>query len=174
MIKVFIIDDSLLARSAIKKILSKEEDIIVIGEAQNPVDAYEVFKTTGLPDVFVLDLEMPKMDGLTFLKKLKEQKPIPTVICSSYVESGSNYAIESLRNGASDIVLKPKGWTLKKGIELIKGKKSEKKVEKPKKEKKVTPKIIAKPKEISKKTPPPPMKIPKRARTPMALSEDDD
>jgi len=108
MIKVFIIDDSLLARTAIKKILLQDKEIEVIGEAQNPVDAFVEFKRVGLPDVFILDLEMPKMNGLQFLKKLKEQKPIPTVVCSAYVEHGSSYAIDSLRYGASDIVLKPK------------------------------------------------------------------
>ncbi|MCU7836789.1 MAG: chemotaxis response regulator protein-glutamate methylesterase [gamma proteobacterium symbiont of Taylorina sp.] len=107
MIKVFIIDDAILVRSTIKSILSKSKTIQVIGEAENPVEAFEQFKKVGLPDVFILDIEMPKMDGLTFLKQIQEQKPIPTIICSAFVEAGSSKAIESLRLGACDIILKP-------------------------------------------------------------------
>jgi len=107
MIKVFIIDDALLVRITIKKILAQYDDINVIGEAQNPIDAFDEFKKTGLPDIFILDIEMPKMDGLTFLKQIQKQKPIPTIICSTYVTVGSSKAIESLRNGACDIILKP-------------------------------------------------------------------
>ena len=108
MIKVFIIDDALLVRVTIKKILKASKDIQVIGEASNPLEAFEMFKKTGLPDVFILDIEMPKMDGLTFLKKLQEQRPIPTIICSTLVTAGSSKAIDSLRFGACDIILKPK------------------------------------------------------------------
>jgi len=108
MIKVFIIDDALLVRVTIKKILKDCADIQVIGEAENPVDAFAMFKKVGLPDVFILDIEMPKMDGLTFLKKIQSQKPIPTIICSSYVTAGSSKAIDSLKFGAFDIILKPK------------------------------------------------------------------
>jgi len=108
MIKVFIIDDAMLIRNSIKKILNNEDDITVIGEAQNPVDAFIEFEKVGLPDVFILDIEMPKMDGLTFLKKINIQKPIPTIICSSLVEKGSSKAIEALELGACDIILKPK------------------------------------------------------------------
>ena len=107
MIKVFIIDDALLVRVTIRKILSSCSEIQIIGEAENPVDAFEIFKKVGLPDVFILDIEMPKMDGLTFLKKLKDQKPVPTIICSTLVTTGSSKAIESLRLGACDIILKP-------------------------------------------------------------------
>ncbi len=108
MIKVFIIDDSLLIRVTIKKILNTCNDIQIIGEAENPVDAFEEFKKVGLPDVFILDLEMPKMDGITFLRKLQIQKPVPTIICSTLVTAGSSKAIDSLRLGACDIILKPK------------------------------------------------------------------
>jgi len=108
MIKVFIIDDSLLVRSSIKQILANDKHIQVIGEAENPIDAFKEFKKVGLPDVFILDIEMPKMDGLTFLKRIQAQKPIPTIICSSFVTVGSSKAIDSLRFGACDIILKPK------------------------------------------------------------------
>lgn len=108
MIKVFIIDDSMMVRNSIIKMLKDEDDIKIIGEAPNPVDAFEVFRKVGLPDVFILDIEMPKMDGLTFLKQINEQKPIPVIICSTLVEKGSTEAIDALRLGAVDIVLKPK------------------------------------------------------------------
>ena len=108
MIKVFIIDDSMMVRNAIFKILKGEKDIKIIGEAPNPVDAFEVFRKVGLPDVFILDIEMPKMDGLTFLKQIQKQKPIPVIICSTLVHKGSSEAIDALRLGAVDIVLKPK------------------------------------------------------------------
>ncbi len=108
MIKVFIIDDSLLIRVTIKKILNTCSDIQIIGEAENPIDAFEEFKKVGLPDVFILDIEMPKMDGLTFLKKLQSERPVPTIICSTLVTAGSSKAIDSLRLGACDIILKPK------------------------------------------------------------------
>ena len=107
MIKLFIIDDSALVRNEFKKIFTPIRDIEVIGTAPNPVDAFEVFKRTGLPDVFILDIEMPKMDGLTFLEMIGKQKPIPTIICSTLVTRGSSSAIDALRMGAVDIVLKP-------------------------------------------------------------------
>lgn len=108
MIKVFIIDDSMIVRNALNKILQYEQDIKVIGESPNPVDAFEIFKKVGLPDVFILDIEMPKMDGLTFLKQINKQKQIPVIICSTLVSDGSSSAIDSLRLGALDIILKPR------------------------------------------------------------------
>jgi len=107
MIKLFIIDDSALVRNEFKKIFDPLKDITIIGTAPNPVDAFEVFKRTGLPDVFILDIEMPKMDGLTFLEMIGKQKPIPTIICSTLVTRGSSSAIDAMRMGAVDIVLKP-------------------------------------------------------------------
>ena len=107
MIKVFIIDDSLMVRNSIIKILKDEPNIKVIGEAVNPVDAVAVFKKVGFPDVFILDIEMPKMDGLTFFKKLNEQNPTPVIICSTLVSLGSNSAIDALRLGAVEIIQKP-------------------------------------------------------------------
>jgi len=108
MIKVFIIDDSMLVRNSIIKILKDESNIKVIGEAPNPVDAFEIFEKVGLPDVFILDIEMPKMDGLSFFKQINKQKPVPVIICSTLVSDGSSAAIDSLRLGAVDIILKPK------------------------------------------------------------------
>jgi len=107
MIKLFIIDDSALVRNEFKKIFTPIQDIEIIGSSVNPVDAFEIFKRVGLPDVFILDIEMPKMDGLTFLEQLAKQKPIPTIICSTLVTRGSSSAIDAMRMGAVDIVLKP-------------------------------------------------------------------
>lgn len=108
MIKIFIIDDSLMVRNALYKALKGAYNIEIIGEANNPVDAFEIFKKVGLPDLFILDIEMPKMDGLSFLKQINKQKPTPVIICSTLVSDGSNAAIDALALGASDIILKPK------------------------------------------------------------------
>lgn len=107
MIKLFIIDDSALVRNELKKIFTPIRDIEIIGSAPNPVDAFDMFKKVGLPDVFILDIEMPKMDGITFLEMIAKQKPIPTIICSTLVTRGSSSAIDAMRMGAVDIILKP-------------------------------------------------------------------
>lgn len=108
MISVFIIDDSMFIRNIIKKILKDKNNIEIIGEAANPIDAFDILKEVGIPDVFILDIEMPKMDGIEFLKKLKEERPTPTIIFSSLVSEGSTKSIEALGLGACDIVAKPK------------------------------------------------------------------
>ncbi|MEA2099776.1 MAG: chemotaxis-specific protein-glutamate methyltransferase CheB [Campylobacterota bacterium] len=107
MIKVFVIDDSAVVRSAFTTIFNQARDITLIGSANNPVDAFGVFKSVGLPDVFILDIEMPKMDGLEFLKQINQQKPIPVIICSTMASRGSTAAIDAMRMGAVDIVHKP-------------------------------------------------------------------
>jgi len=108
MIKVFLIDDSVIVRQGFKKIFADVSDIEVIGEADNPVDAFDEFKKVGLPDLFILDIEMPKMDGLTFLKKITAQRPTPVIICSTLVTNGSSAMIDAMRFGAADVVAKPK------------------------------------------------------------------
>lgn len=107
MIKVFVIDDSAVVRNGFTTLFSKARDIELIGTANNPVDAFPMFKKVGLPDVFILDIEMPKMDGLEFLKMINEQKPTPVIICSTMASSGSTAAIDAMRMGAVDIVHKP-------------------------------------------------------------------
>ena len=107
MIKVFVIDDSATVRNAFSKIFNATDDIELIGKANNPVDAFNIFKKVGLPDVFILDIEMPKMDGLTFLQQINKQKPIPVIMCSTLVSKGSSAAVDALRMGAVDIVQKP-------------------------------------------------------------------
>lgn len=108
MIKVFVIDDSAMVRRGFRKLLEDAGDITLIGEAENPIDAFDVFRSTGLPDLFILDIEMPKMDGLTFLKKINTQRPTPVIICSTLTAEGSPAAIDAMRLGAVDIVEKPR------------------------------------------------------------------
>jgi len=108
MIKVFIIDDSLSVRNGFRNILTGVEDVEILGEAVNPVDAFLEFKKVGLPDVFILDIEMPKMDGLTFLKKINEQRPTPVIMCSTLLRNGSPALLEALSLGAFAIIEKPK------------------------------------------------------------------
>ena len=107
MIKVFIIDDSMLIRNIVHKILKNNKKMQIIGEASNPIDAMHLFKETGLPDVFILDIEMPKMNGITFLRKLEKERPVPTVIFSSIVNEGSSELMEAFHHGACDVILKP-------------------------------------------------------------------
>lgn len=107
MIKVFVIDDSAVVRSAFKRIFDTARDIELIGAANNPVDAFPMFARVGLPDVFLLDIEMPKMDGLEFLQLINQQKPVPVIICSTMVGAGSSAAIDAMRMGAVDVVQKP-------------------------------------------------------------------
>ena len=103
-----VIDDSMAVRRGFAKLISKMQGIELLAEANNPVDAFELFKKVGLPDLFILDIEMPKMDGITFLRKIAEQRPIPVIICSTLVSEGSDAAIDALRYGAVDIIEKPK------------------------------------------------------------------
>ncbi len=107
MIKVLIIDDSAVVRESLSKVLASDPDIEVIGTASDPLIALKKMETA-LPDVITLDIEMPRMDGLTFLQQLMETNPVPVVICSSMAEDGSQNAMRALEYGAVDIIQKPK------------------------------------------------------------------
>ena len=109
-IKVLIVDDSALVRQTLYDILSSDPEIEVVGTAADPILAAERMRTV-IPDVITLDVEMPRMDGLTFLQKLMSQHPIPVVMCSSLAESGSETALKALEYGAVDIITKPKMGT---------------------------------------------------------------
>ncbi|MDY0300374.1 MAG: chemotaxis response regulator protein-glutamate methylesterase [Trichlorobacter sp.] len=109
-IKVLIIDDSALVRQALTEILSSDPAIEVIGAAQDPIVAAQKIAAQ-VPDVITLDVEMPRMDGITFLRKLMSQHPIPVVMCSSLTGDGSESALKALEYGAVDIITKPKMGT---------------------------------------------------------------
>lgn len=106
-VSVLIVDDSALVRQTLTEILSSDEGIEVIGTASDPVAAAKKMSEV-IPDVITLDIEMPHMDGLTFLQKIMSQHPIPVVICSSLTEKGSVTALKALELGAAEIITKPK------------------------------------------------------------------
>ena len=105
-IKVLIVDDSAVVRKVFAKELSKEKDIEIVGTAPDPYVARD--KIVRLkPDVITLDIEMPRMDGLTFLKKLMRYYPLPVIIVSSLTSKGSKIALEALSLGALEVISKP-------------------------------------------------------------------
>lgn len=105
-IKVLIIDDSATVRQTLSAILESDPDIAISGVASDPFVAARRIAES-VPDVITLDVEMPRMDGITFLRKLMTQHPIPVVMCSSLVESASQTLHQALEAGAVDIILKP-------------------------------------------------------------------
>lgn len=105
-IKVLIVDDSSVVIQAISAILTTDGEIEIIGTANNPYEAADLIKKQ-IPDVITLDIEMPKMDGLTFLKKIMSQHPIPVVVISNIVEKGSLKALQALEYGAVEVISKP-------------------------------------------------------------------
>ncbi len=109
-VKVLIIDDSAVVRQAMTDILSSDPRIEVMATAPDPVVAAERLRNE-VPDVITLDVEMPRMDGITFLRKIMTQHPIPVVMCSSLTTSGSETAMKALEYGAVDIIEKPKMGT---------------------------------------------------------------
>jgi two-component system chemotaxis response regulator CheB len=106
-IRVLIVDDSASVRQALTQVLEADGDIEVMGVASDPFVAARRIQEE-VPDVVTLDVEMPKMDGITFLRKLMAQHPIPVVMCSSLTEAGSQTLMQALEAGAVDIILKPK------------------------------------------------------------------
>jgi len=105
--RVLIVDDSAVVRKTLSAILSSDPGIEVMGVAGDPYQAAELLRHD-VPDVITLDIEMPRMDGLTFLRKLMRQHPIPVVICSSLAEDGCETTLKALEYGAVDIITKPK------------------------------------------------------------------
>jgi two-component system chemotaxis response regulator CheB len=106
-VHVLIVDDSAVVRETMSKILASDPEIEVIGLASDPFVAAEKIRKR-VPDVITLDIEMPRMDGLTFLHKLMAQHPIPVVICSSLAEDHCETTLKALEYGAVDIICKPK------------------------------------------------------------------
>jgi len=105
-IKVLIVDDSAVVRKIFSEELSKYPDISVVGVAPDPYVAREKIVTLK-PDVITLDIEMPRMDGLTFLKKLMKYFPLPTIIVSSLTPQGGKLTLEAMDIGAVDVIAKP-------------------------------------------------------------------
>jgi len=104
---VLIVDDSALVRQSLSEILSSDPRFEVLGTAQNPFEAAEIIKDK-VPDVISLDVEMPLMDGITFLQKIMSQHPIPVVICSSLVGKNTETALKAIEYGAVEIIEKPR------------------------------------------------------------------
>jgi two-component system, chemotaxis family, protein-glutamate methylesterase/glutaminase len=106
-IRVLIVDDSAVVRQALSEILGADPQLQVLGTAADPYLAAEKIRRE-VPDVITLDIEMPRMDGLTFLQKLMSQHPIPVVICSSLTEKGAETTLRALQYGAVEIINKPR------------------------------------------------------------------
>lgn len=106
-IRVLIVDDSASVRTTLSEIIAADPDLEVMATASDPYVAVERIRQE-VPDVMFLDLEMPRMDGLTFLRKMMAQRPIPTVICSSITQEGSEALLQALEAGAVDVVTKPR------------------------------------------------------------------
>ncbi|HEX2983254.1 MAG TPA: chemotaxis response regulator protein-glutamate methylesterase [Ignavibacteriales bacterium] len=106
-IKVLIVDDSAVVRQTLQEIISSDSRFEVIATAADPFIAVNKIEEE-VPDVITLDVEMPRMDGITFLQKIMSQHPIPVVICSSLSEKGSETALRALEYGAVEIIQKPK------------------------------------------------------------------
>jgi two-component system, chemotaxis family, protein-glutamate methylesterase/glutaminase len=106
-IRVLIVDDSASVRQILTSILTEDPEIEVMATASDPFAAARRLQDE-LPDVIILDIEMPRMDGITFLRKIMAQRPIPVIICSSLTVEGSDLMFEAFEAGAVDIVPKPK------------------------------------------------------------------
>ncbi len=105
-IKVLVIDDSSVIRNIIKDALSKAPNIEVVGEAEDPLVARELIKKLN-PDILTLDVEMPKMDGITFLANLMRLRPMPVIMLSTLTTKGADITLQALELGAIDFIAKP-------------------------------------------------------------------
>jgi two-component system chemotaxis response regulator CheB len=106
-IKVMVVDDSAVVRDVVKGVLEADPGIEVIATAMDPIFAMDKMKVQW-PDVIVLDIEMPRMDGITFLQKIMSERPTPVVICSTLTEKGAQVTMQALAAGATSIITKPK------------------------------------------------------------------
>ncbi|MCO6437417.1 MAG: chemotaxis response regulator protein-glutamate methylesterase [Phycisphaerae bacterium] len=105
-IKVLIVDDSPIIRSILTRVLSDQPDINLVGGAKDPFEARDLI-AQHRPDVIILDIEMPRMDGMTFLRKLRAHYPVPVLMCSGVAPANSRLALEAIEIGAVDVVAKP-------------------------------------------------------------------
>ncbi len=121
---IIVVDDSFVMRTLIKDILSVDPDLQVVGEAANGIETLEKVRQLQ-PDLLLLDIEMPGMDGIECLKRLKLLSPCKVVIVSSVAQAGSQQAMESRKLGAFDVISKPSGalsldLKAKKGSDIVK------------------------------------------------------
>lgn len=105
-IRVMVVDDSAVMRQVLSEVLARERDIEVVATASDPLFAREKM-ARDWPDVLVLDIEMPRMDGITFLRGLMAERPTPVVICSTLTDRGANATMQAFAAGAVEVVLKP-------------------------------------------------------------------
>lgn len=112
-IRVLIVDDSTSARTMLRRFIEADPSLEVMGAAGDAFAAARLMKVQ-LPDVMLLDLELPGMDGITFLKRIMEQRPLPVVVCSSLTEFGSEQSFAALEAGAVEVILKPSASDEKK------------------------------------------------------------
>jgi two-component system, chemotaxis family, protein-glutamate methylesterase/glutaminase len=119
MIKVFIVDDSALVRQVITACLERHPGIEVIGQAADPIFALEKMGKQW-PDVLILDVEMPRMDGITFLRKIMAERPTPAIICSTLTEKGAAITLDALAAGAVGVFTKAK-LGLKESLQQLSG-----------------------------------------------------
>jgi two-component system chemotaxis response regulator CheB len=105
-IRALVVDDSSVVRHAISDALKRDPEIEVVGTAADPYDARDKILSLH-PDVLTLDIEMPRMDGLTFLRILQQHRPLPVVIVSSLTQAGSRAALDAMEAGAVDVIAKP-------------------------------------------------------------------
>lgn len=105
-IRVLVVDDSAVVRQTLSELINRHPRMEVMGAAQDPYDAAAKIKNE-VPDVITLDVEMPKMDGITFLRRIMAQRPIPVVVCSSLVGEGTQTLLAAMEAGAVDLVQKP-------------------------------------------------------------------
>jgi len=106
MVKVLVVDDSALVRRVLTEELARDPEIQVVGSAPDPYVARDKILSLA-PDVITLDIEMPRMDGLSFLRKLMKHKPMPVIVVSSLTPKGSEMAVDALALGAVDVLCKP-------------------------------------------------------------------
>src|SRR5712691_1937893 len=105
-IRALIVDDSALMRQLLSELLSADPEIEVVGTAKDPLDAREKIKALN-PDVLTLDVEMPHMDGVSFLRKIMALRPMPVLMISTLTQAGAEVTLEALEAGAVDFIAKP-------------------------------------------------------------------
>ncbi len=121
---ILIVDDSFVMRALLKGIISADADLNVCGEAGNGLEALQSIKASP-PDLVLLDIEMPQMDGIECLRRLRLLSDVPVIIVSSVAQAGSPQALEARKLGAADVIAKPSGAMsldlgAKKGHEIVK------------------------------------------------------